>query len=314
MSSTVWAPGKAMLIGEYAVLDGAKAVVAAVDCYAIATLALPTQVAAQRSPFVATALVEARSELERLGQTVLDCVPIIDTSAFQRGGKKLGLGSSAAATVACVGALFAAAGLDLDDTAVRAALHRAARRAHDGAQGTAGSGADVLAATFGSLQVLHDAASTGPDAMLRLPPAIALRFIATTDSASTPALISRYRSAGAAVHAARERMSQAAARFIAACRKDEAGAVLAAVSEAESAFMALGAAMGCELVTAEHRAIAEAARRVGGVAKPSGAGGGDLAVVFLPDRAAAQALDALLLPLPLQISQRGVHLGSILEK
>ena len=43
---------------------------------------------------------------------------------------------------------------------------------------------------------------------------------------------------------------------------------------------ALGEAAGCEIVTRPHTALAALARRHGGAAKPSGAGGGDLGVAF----------------------------------
>ena len=57
------APGKAMLIGEYAVLDGAPAVVAAVDCYAVARLGAGEP----GSPFITCAVSEAAAALAELG-------------------------------------------------------------------------------------------------------------------------------------------------------------------------------------------------------------------------------------------------------
>ncbi len=86
-----------MLIGEYAVLDGGPAVVAAIDCYAVAQL-LPAADAV--SPFVAAAQAEAGAVLAGLGRAAPGGVPVIDTAAFSLDGRKLGLGSSAAATVA----------------------------------------------------------------------------------------------------------------------------------------------------------------------------------------------------------------------
>ena len=58
MTRAVLAPGKAMLIGEYAVLEGEPAVVAAVSVYARAVLGsgVPS------SGFIAAAIAGARAE------------------------------------------------------------------------------------------------------------------------------------------------------------------------------------------------------------------------------------------------------------
>jgi phosphomevalonate kinase len=302
------APGKAMLVGEYAVLGGSPSVVAAVDCYAVARM-LPAE---PGSPFIASALVEAAAALAELGVTgrpPAGLVPVVDTQSFSVGGRKLGVGSSAAATVAAVGAILDAAGVELESAAVHRLVQQAATRAHDAAQGVRGSGADVLAATFGGLCVLN---ATGPGSIDHRPPLPAeLRFVATTTSVSTAALVGRYREIGAAAHAPTAALQQAAERFLAAWAAGDGGALLAAVAEAYAGYEALGAAMDRELVTADHARIAAAARAVGGVAKPSGAGGGDLAVVFLPDDKAVAALAQTLpieLPLlDLKVSPRGLH-------
>jgi mevalonate kinase len=53
---------------------------------------------------------------------------------------------------------------------------------------------------------------------------------------------------------------------------------------------ALGDAAGVEIVTRPHAEFAAVARRHGGAAKPSGAGGGDLGVAFTVGTAATRAL------------------------
>ena len=307
---TIVAPGKAMLVGEYAVLDGGPAVVAAVDCYARAELDLTARQRDSASPFVLQAEAEAQAELLRRGLSASG-LPVVDSNAFSRNGRKLGLGSSAAVTVAAVAALFDAAGIDLEVAANRGALHGAARRAHDTAQGVAGSGADILASVFGGLRTLN---SDGDETRgLSLPPGIALRLVATSTSASTAELVKRYRAVGPVAAQARSRLAESARRFINACRDGSAEALLSAVAAAQEAFLALGRALDRDLVTDEHRAIAVAAARVQGVAKPSGAGGGDLAVVFLPSAQVA-AFDRELSPLPFSVSARGAHVISTLEQ
>lgn len=292
----VRAPGKAMLVGEYAVLDGGPAVVAAVDCHATATL---SSTAAPASPFIAHALRQCRAALGRQDLPV----PVVDTAAFQLGGRKLGLGSSAAATVAAVGALYCHRGLSLDQH--RAEIEAVAARAHDAAQQARGSGADIRAATWGGLRVLNGATPAS-----RLP--LRLRFVATGKSASTAELIARYRAAGAGARGATGDMTAAAQEFVAAWEAADAYRLVDAVETAFAAFLGLGHALGHSLVTEEHAAVRAAARRVGGTGKPSGAGGGDLAVAFLPDDPEAEAafraeLAHNLLLLPVQVSALGVH-------
>jgi phosphomevalonate kinase len=316
-----------MLIGEYAVLDGGDAVVAAVDCYAEARL---VATATASTPFISAALAHGRELLLRLGRPLPAGAPVVDTDGFSRNGRKLGLGSSAAATVAALGALCHEAGVELSAPAERGLLYEAARRAHDAAQGVSGSGADVLAATWGGLRTLRgsavsnlsEARGPAPGDTLPLPAPLELRFVATSRSASTAELVARYRAVGAAASSARERMAEAARRFVQACHSGTAGEVLAAVAQAQAAFHALARALCRDLFTPEHQAIAAAAERVGGVAKPSGAGGGDLAVVFLPSAAAAESLTKYLLleegpqlvPLPFRISPYGVHVVPVPEK
>ena len=306
------APAKAMIVGEYAVLDGSPAVVAAIDCFASATL--QTEAGSAASPFILAAQEQARTALQARGidaaQAHLDRLPLVDTSSFSRDGRKLGLGSSASATVAAVGCWYAAAGLDLESSAVRREIAQVARQAHDIAQGVRGSGADILAATWGGLRIVGADQTDRPDS-LSLPPGLCLRLVATTESASTSALVARYRAAADATLPARHQLANAARTFIAACQRSDAAQALHALNDALDGYAQLGHAIGCPLVTDEHAAIAAVARALGGAAKPSGAGGGDLAVALLPSEDAALSLQ-LRLPsglavLPLQVSEQGIH-------
>src|SRR5688572_33181913 len=89
------APGKLVLSGAYSVLEGAPALVAAVDRYALADEAreAPLITAEVRAAIAAGYLIEA---------------PWFDASALRAdaaaGGRKLGLGSSAAILVASLAA------------------------------------------------------------------------------------------------------------------------------------------------------------------------------------------------------------------
>jgi phosphomevalonate kinase len=129
----VRAPGKVLLTGAYAVLEGAPALVMAVDRYATVDTA---QTTTEPTAEVAVALG--------------DSAPSYDLSGLQSEGKKLGLGGSAALLVASLAAKKAEAGADLDDPDVRSSIFARARDAHAQAQ-SGGSGVDVAASTYGGV-------------------------------------------------------------------------------------------------------------------------------------------------------------------
>jgi phosphomevalonate kinase len=121
----VVAPGKLLLFGAYAVLEGAPAIVVAVDRCAVAD---GERIAASPSREVQAAF----------GATP---APEVDATALYEDGAKLGLGSSAAVLVASLGVRAAKRGEDLASSEVRSAIFRIAREAHAVAQG-GGSGVE----------------------------------------------------------------------------------------------------------------------------------------------------------------------------
>src|SRR5450432_4059309 len=96
-SPVVVAPGKIFLIGEYAVIDGAPAVVAAVSRVAVGQFVPAFE---PESPFVAEAVQAALSGIGDHAAALPPGSVMIDSRAFSLNGKKLGLGSSAAVTTA----------------------------------------------------------------------------------------------------------------------------------------------------------------------------------------------------------------------
>lgn len=304
MTRAVLAPGKAMLIGEYAVLEGAPAVVAAVDVYAKAVLSDRPPA----SPFIEAAMRHAARELSDAPFGPYPSpnwpVPSVDTTAFLQKGKKLGVGSSAAATVAATGALFSGAGLSLSDETVLARVYDTAKRAHDEAQKQSGSGADLWAATYGRVRVL------GPwDRQVESRPIPAhLRFVATSTSCSTARLLARYRHVRDQLDDAIATLADAAKAFLAAWQHGDTRALLSAVEAANLGYERLSEPLSETLLTAEHVRIRDAALRAGGAAKPSGAGGGDLAVVFLPTLEAVKTFESDVETLPLSVSPVGLCL------
>jgi phosphomevalonate kinase len=281
----VRAPGKAILAGEYAVLHGAPAIAVAVDRDVIAGDGTPADGAG--SPFVAAARAHAAAAC---GWTL---GPVqVDSSALYEAGDKLGLGSSAAVTAAVVGLAFARAGRALD--ADRRALFDVADAAHAAAQGTRGSGVDVACSVFGG--ALRFCRQDGAVAVtpVALPVELRMTFLWAGRPASTAELIGRVKAlAEADPPRHRDAIAQLtthAQGFAGAVAAADAAALIAAASAYGDGMAALGDACGCAIVTPAHAAFAAIARRHGGAAKPSGAGGGDLGVAFTVGDNATRAL------------------------
>ena len=290
------APGKILLAGEYAVLEGAEAVVMAVD----------RRVVARIDEFggraLSSFLIAARDALaEELGQ---DCPAVraagavsVDSGALALAdGTKLGLGSSAAATVAALGCALASGGENASPDRILALAHRA----HASAQRGRGSGVDVAAAALGGLCAATPAGGARPPRIRTLPLPDTLTWIAAFSgrAAHTPTLIAASEAAKArspggyaeAIHA----LAEAAAALAGALETADAPAVVAAIATGAEAVAVLDAVMEPELVIPAHAAIAAAARKCGGAAKPTGAASGDLSIAAFADPEAAARFTAAL--------------------
>ena len=298
----VRAPGKLFLTGAYAVLEGAPAIVVAVDRYAEA-----------RFPGGSAITREVAAVARRLGSHA----PHVDTSALEERGQKLGLGSSAAAVVAAAGAIVAAHGDDID--AARDRILEVALAAHADVQ-PRGSGGDVAAATFGgAIRVQRR------DGRLQIEPVVpssglVLRAFAAKRSARTSDALDRLDarrdrpSTRSAIASIAEAALVGARTFGAPDPREFLEAAQAHVDGLDR----LGRALDLPLVPPEvdlaRRLLQDGA--VPGktsliVLLPSGAGGGDT-VLWLGARAPtdheALALEGLgLMPLRLTLSPRGVH-------
>jgi len=296
------APGKVVLLGEYAVLDGAPALVMACGRRCRATLGpsfdrrchlttrMPRRATAAFAPGAASgaALVDAVLAAFGTGLPWPAWAAELDSSAFFAGGLKLGLGSSAAALVSLAGACRAAAGLagppGLDPLI---ACHRAF-------QGGAGSGIDVAAAlTGGAVEFSLNSAAEAHIGSVSLPKSVGFAGIFAGGSASTPSLVGQYRrwaDAGSANAAALlRRMLAVASGGCAAVRRNDDEAFVAAISEYGRCLAELGREIGADLVTGPHRQIGGLAGEFGLAYKVSGAGGGDVGIACGRD---AEALDA----------------------
>ncbi|HEY3498285.1 MAG TPA: hypothetical protein VGK73_26500 [Polyangiaceae bacterium] len=291
------APGKIVISGAYAVLEGAPAIVSAVDRFVLADAARP---AAFVTPEVRAALGEAAA-------------PWFDASALREGDRKLGLGSSAAILVASLAARIVAERGAVSDRELCEAVAATAFRAHAVAQ-HGGSGVDVAAASYGGTFVFRRAAPEAAEAHA-LPGGLHVEIWWSGAEASTRELVAR-------VFALREHDAAAFARLLGAqaeaaeaaeraLRSADARALVAALAAQRRVLDALGKAAGAPIVTDSARELAELAERDGSAALPAGAGGGDV-VIFAgcaPAAAAFRELAALrgYRHIALALGARGVH-------
>ncbi|MBC7172380.1 MAG: hypothetical protein H5U40_08145, partial [Polyangiaceae bacterium] len=281
------APGKLLLAGEYAVLEGAPAIVTAVQARAFALFEPGEGGPEHPEGAAARALAEAR--FGAVGARIA-----LDASALRAGDVKLGLGSSAAIAAACAAAVVAYHGRDPSEpgsSVLELALagHRAVA--------PEGSGADVAAAVLGGL-IRFQRADGGPvDASpLPWPEGLSVRVVWTGKAARTSDYLRRVAELAAAapeVHrslfdALRDRAEELTAAF---CTRDVAAIVRGAGVYGE-AMAALGDAARVPIVEERLAAVDALARRFGGRSKPSGAGGGDVAVAFFGDPNAVRSFEA----------------------
>jgi phosphomevalonate kinase len=300
------APGKVLLSGAYAVLEGAPAIVAAVDRWAVADAARDADAP---TPEVREAL--------RAGDLApcADRAPWFDASALRvatpdGGSRKLGLGSSAAILVASLGA--ARSSIHGDEVALRADVLPRALAAHRAAQG-GGSGVDVAASVHGGVQRCRIGAGDLEVEPHALPEGTHVEIFASARSASTPALLDLLR----ALRDREPARCAAALRHAAAGaeRAVEARSVGALVEALDAQFDAL-ASLGPEvpIVLDDVASVRPIARAAGATFGPSGAGGGDVSLYLgpcpSPDELRRAASSLGLERLPLDIGARGLHLVS----
>ena len=350
------APGKLVLLGEYAVRHGAPALVLATQRSVrvrispgnrgVASVNAPDmgvfaarfawqpgakpvdQDGAARSlPLVGSVLDWILTTLHARGHTLSGGAVIdIDTTAFVHPTRgKLGLGSSAALTVALV------AGLSGFVCGERRSLNRRqifadAFNAHAHAQGKAGSGIDVAASVHGGLgefrrhprQPLPDHTRLSMRRFAKAPPWLT---VFSGVPASTPRLLgtvdgwAQRSNANRALHDTwMATMARTSEHGIACLRRGDLSGFATAAAAYGQHMTHLGDDAGADIASMAHRRIGDLVRAVGGVYKPSGAGGGDLGLVicqsFRDLRRVHGALSrACLHVVPITIAAEGVGLA-----
>jgi phosphomevalonate kinase len=290
------APGKLVLSGAYAVLDGAPAIVTAVDRWVTADASRP---AARLTPEVSAALASAPA-------------PWFDASALREGEEKLGLGSSAAILVASLAAREVLARGALGDAELVELVFSAALAAHARAQG-GGSGVDVAAAAHGGTLVYKLTLTAPSVTRVTLPSALVIETWWSGRAADTSELVRRVRELrerdAGAYDALLGAQGDAARRAERAVLNGDAAAYVGAMHAQRAALAALGRVAAVEIVTPAAERLAGAAAPA--AVLPAGAGGGDV-LLYVGFEESPRAFRELAVTLghrllPLALGARGVH-------
>lgn len=326
------APGKLFVAGEYAVVSpGEPSVLVAVDRYLTVRLVESVGAGSIHSPeygrlplvwtrsadglridhehhpyeYVLSAIRVAERLRAELGLAPRFFDLRIDSGLDDVSGRKFGLGSSAAVTVATARAIDEFYGFGLD----RTELFKLALLATIQVSPTA-SGGDLAASAFGGWigyrspdreDLLRRSARGSVTDLLRrewpqleirrLRQPADLRFLVgwTGEPASTVRLVdevSRGARTGALDHGAFLEDSRVCVESLwQGLEHGDDAAVLAAVRRARRLLQSLGAGAGVAIETAELTALCDVAESFGGAGKPSGAGGGDCGIVLAPAEA-----------------------------
>ncbi|WP_329543440.1 phosphomevalonate kinase [Streptomyces sp. NBC_01356] len=321
------APGKLFVAGEYAVVESGPAILVAVDRYITVTVSAGERAGVLISSDLTARAVHRTWRDGRLTQGGTPANPVVAavetvagllaerglpvpplsvsiTSTLHEDGRKYGLGSSGAVTVATVAAVAAYCGLRLSPGArFRLALLATARIDPQG------SGGDLAASTWGGwiayqapdrAFVLDLARRHGIQETLRTPwPGFSLRRLPppkdltlevgwTGSPASTSSLVTGLHRRAWRGSASHQKFMETSADIVrAAVTALEAGdgeGLLQQIRRARQELARLDDEVGLGIFTPALTALCDAAEAAGGAAKPSGAGGGDCGIALLDAR------------------------------
>ncbi len=326
---TASAPGKAVIAGEYAVLDGAPALSMALNrraqvriddvddsvsrvtapgyidgCFRFRTNADADIVWLDELP-AADALRLFEIVWKRAGISQADNWSIIlDTTEFfdAAGGCKLGLGSSAALATALAAALRDLTAHPADNDSLATAAHR------DFQQG-AGSGVDIATATAGGLIRYQIGVPPQP---LRWPAGLFYRLLWSGVAVSTTGKLQQLdrQLSGES----RERLGAVSGEVANVWAEGRPGTLLPILRRYVSTLQDFSIDHGLGIFEAGHQElVARAKSHPNVVYKPCGAGGGDIGIVLAEsktdiERFTAEASRAGFVPLEVELDPHGVRI------
>ncbi len=313
---TAKAPGKLILLGEYAVLEGAPSLVAAINRYCTVSirkngfsvfglesrnLDMPDLTfhldesgrvkLAANSPYTSEKRTEFLVEVinyvaSRFEGRIPGAYISIDTSDFYHmtSGNKFGLGSSAALTVALIRAMNEYMGRQ----ATSETLFSEAIKSHRAGQGRLGSGVDIAASAAGGV-IEYIMPTTDYEIYTAIrrhkwPKNLYMTAVWTGTSASTRFMLEKVKQFSKTNHELHDMimgdMKKVASSGCEAFANGDVTAFIDIIPEYLAQEKKLGSTCGIEIISPAHQALERLVDEAGGVYKPSGAGGGDIGVAF----------------------------------
>ena len=277
---SVVAPGKVFLAGEYSVLAGGPSIVSTVGVHATASVVKAHQRRGEHTAYVDAILrilaPRFPARLARRGERIS-----LDLSAFYAGRAKMGIGSSAAGAAAVSGLVKV-----IRDGSIgrRDVLARRCADLHRRLQDGLGSGADTAACCRGGVIRFRM-----PSTLRAVPAPAWLSIVAVVlgGGGRTRKILAghsrRYKDGDRRTLLNLEVFAEATHMVIEALEREDWHTLRLGVNLTAAAYEELGDILGPELVTPLDRRAMSASRRLRGVSRPSGAGGGDLHIAFFPD-------------------------------
>jgi phosphomevalonate kinase len=315
---TASAPGKLVMSGEYAVIDGAPAVSLAINRRAKVTVQPSDEgcvlevITASRAQFPfswhssgeivftgeqpaerGTLLMVLLKELAgQLPATMPAVRIVIDSSAFYaaRSQQKLGLGSSAAVCVALTAAVHRLFATETE-------LHELCYRVHAHFQNGKGSGIDIATSLHGGV-IQFQTLSAGLPAthFLNWPQGLYMLPVWTGCAASTGNMLMKLDQLKSAQPARylglMDELAQVAAQLCAEWQRNNVPVLLDLLALYSYGLSRLDETANVGIYSAEHIEFQHRAASIGAVYKPSGAGGGDFGLVFSDSSASIEQLAA----------------------
>jgi phosphomevalonate kinase len=311
------APGKLMLAGEYAVIDGGPALMMAVSRRVIAYTNESRRPASEFLTAVCDYFADPTNPDANPQRHLEAQRTLVDSSQLYLGTQKLGLGSSAAVTVAAVAHVLATTSDQPPAPAqvlrIASSIHAAVQQRH----GASGSGADLAAITHGGLLRFVRQPDVYPIHYPTLPTGLHLHACFVGSSASTTSLVGAVHQARdnklrlGPVNQALQEIRLAADRACDAVAADNASAFLDALASNAHGVAALGQAAGIDIETPAVRKLRTLLPTAGCVVKTTGAGGGDIAIVVADEHLDETIVTAAIIqagcsPVPLALDPQGV--------
>lgn len=308
-------PGKLILLGEYAILEGKPAIVTAVDKFVhlqyekhpipgfifnAPNLGIEFHFLSLEDLLIDDFINALPSNLQFIGKIFQflfkqysDMIPHFsgakiraDSSDFYRGNKKMGFGSSAAVVVSIVALFLKLKATLTKEPIAKNEIFHLSRKVHHFIQSKMGSGIDIAVSTFGGIMkyIMPEYQKEGAfiEHLTSFP--LSYGVVWTGSSTSTADMLKKVllfkKTNPTRYWKIMDEMGDVSTTFYQSILSRNLSMALNLIEKYYFLLQKLGELAGIDIISREHQKIAELVKNLGGVYKSSGAGGGDIGVFF----------------------------------